>query len=174
MAILSTHQIGEQVPRMYRVALRIMGDCDKANDVVQDACLSALETSSGFAGHGSVAGWLYWITVRCALAAMRDQHRQQQAYDAVLAEGPPPGPFSPAVQAEQEEAFRLAWRLLAELPEEHRTAFVLTQLDGYGYDEAAEIEGEPRGTIASRVWRAKKMLLEQMNAQMGTEESDHD
>jgi len=43
---------------------------------------------------------------------------------------------------------------------------VLTQRDGYSYDDAARIEGQPRGTIASRVYRAKKMLLEQMNARI--------
>ena len=48
------------------------------------------------------------------------------------------------------------------LPDDCRTAFVLTQLDGYSYDEAGEIEDQPRGTVASRVFRAKQLLLKRM------------
>ena len=59
----------------------------------------------------------------------------------------------------------LAWRLLEGLDPPCRSAFELTQLDGYSYDEAAEIEGQPRGTIALRVYRAKRLLLEQFDAQ---------
>ena len=40
---------------------------------------------------------------------------------------------------------------------------MLTQLDGYTYDEAAVIENLSRGTVASRVYRARKLLMEQMN-----------
>ena len=45
-----------------------------------------------------------------------------------------------------------------------RAAFVLTQLDGYTYDEASDIEGVPRGTIATRTARAKRKLIEKFNA----------
>ena len=58
----------------------------------------------------------------------------------------------------------MARRLVDQLPDDCRLAFALTQLDGYSYDEAAEIEGRPRGTMASRVYRAKRILLKKMHA----------
>jgi RNA polymerase sigma-70 factor (ECF subfamily) len=59
--------------------------------------------------------------------------------------------------------YRFAMTLVAKLPEDCRSAFMLTQLDGYTYDEAAAIENLARGTVASRVYRARQILMEQMN-----------
>ena len=72
----------------------------------------------------------------------------------------------PWVSAEKRELHGIAVALVESLPDDCRAAFILTQLDGYSYDDAAIIENQPRGTMASRVFRAKKMLLEQMNARM--------
>jgi RNA polymerase sigma-70 factor (ECF subfamily) len=70
---------------------------------------------------------------------------------------------TPAERAEQGELYGMALDLVAALPDDCRSAFMLTQLDGYTYDEVAAIEALPRGTIASRVYRARKILMEQMN-----------
>jgi RNA polymerase sigma-70 factor (ECF subfamily) len=73
---------------------------------------------------------------------------------------------SPALNAERRELYEIAYDAVESLPDDCRIAFILTQLDGYSYDEAAAIEAQPRGTMASRVYRAKKILLEQMNARI--------
>ena len=75
----------------------------------------------------------------------------------------------PAEHAEQNESYRLALTLVAGLPEDCRSAFMLTQLDGYTYDEAAAIENLSRGTVASRVYRARQILMEQMNPHLAGE-----
>lgn len=158
------NQLNQHVPRMYRVAYRLLADADKAHDVVQDACLKALASMDRFHGQASLATWLHRITVNCAKDAMRSQGREDHAH-VVLQMQPVDHALagSPAEALETKEMADLAWALLEKLPEDCRSAFCLTQLDGYSYDEAAEIEGQPRGTVASRVFRAKKILLEQMN-----------
>ncbi len=178
-------QIGMHVPRMYRVAYRLLGDADKAHDAVQDACVKALAGMGRFNGQATLATWLHRITVNCAKDAMRSETRKKNAHQShatqvLHAAGVSPRPTlglngqtghgdetisptgTPAQQAERRELSDLAWRLLEDLPDDCRAAFALTQLDGYSYDEAAEIQDQPRGTIASRVFRAKKILLEQM------------
>jgi len=161
------HEIAVHVPRMYRVALRVVAEADTAHDVVQEACVRALQKLDSFQGRSSLATWLHRITVNCANDALRSDARRRQGHGQLQA-----WPVSavaengPADAAEQRELFGLAWRALDGLPPECRLAFSLTQLDGYSYDEAAEIEGQPRGTIASRVYRAKKLLLEQMGPHM--------
>ena len=65
--------------------------------------------------------------------------------------------------AERREMYAMAMAMVHRLPDDCRTAFILTQLDGYSYTEAAEIEKQARGTIASRVNRAKRILLDQLN-----------
>ena len=167
MSDRATHELTQHVPRMYRVALRVVADADLAHDIVQDACVKALASGAKFEGRSSMTTWLHRITVNCARDALRSDARRQrvqrqlQDWPEWLDEGDGPDDL-----AENRELCRLAMKLLGGLPEECRAAFELTQLDGYTYDEAAEIEGEPRGTIASRVWRAKKMLFEEMNAQV--------
>ena len=154
------------VPRIYRVALRMMGRADDAREVVQEACLKALRAAGGFDGRAALATWLHRITVNCARDHLRK--RQRTARDHVPLDAELGGMLtsleaSPADRAERGELYRIASTLVARLPDDCRTAFVLTQLDGYSYDEAAAIAGEPRGTIASRVYRARKILIGQMS-----------
>ena len=152
---------------MYRVALRMLADADRAHDVVQEACIKALAKGGAFDGRARLATWLHRITVNCAMDTMRAEVRGDNTRDRLQAESVGRQPtHSPAEGAETRELTDLAWRLLDRLPEDCRRSFVLTQLDGYTYDEVAEIEEQPRGTIASRVFRAKKMLLNQMNARI--------
>jgi len=163
--------IASHVPRMYRVALRLVSDEDAALDVVQEACTKAVAGMGEFDGRSALATWLHTITVRCASDALRGRQRQAAAMgdeppDGQLESGAGSEAASPSVAAEQKELSGLAMDLVRSLPEDCRSAFLLTQLDGYSYDEAARIEGQPRGTIASRVYRAKKLLLEQMNARI--------
>jgi RNA polymerase sigma-70 factor (ECF subfamily) len=161
------NQISLHVPRMYRVAYRLLADTDRAHDVVQEACVKALTKLDGFDGRSTMATWLHRITVNCAKDAMRSETRKEDARQRLQSQPVHQDPWPcPAEAAETKELTDLAWTLLDKLPGDCRSAFALTQLDGYRYDEAAEIEGEPRGTIASRVFRAKKILLEQMNAHM--------
>ena len=163
----TTHELTQQVPRMYRVALRVVADADVAQDVVQEACVRALQKLDSFQGRSSLATWLHRITVNCANDALRSNARRRQGHSELLAlPATVVSENNPADAAEQRELFGLAWRALDGLPPECRQAFALTQLDGYSYDQAGEIEDQPRGTMASRVWRAKKILLEQMKTRM--------
>jgi RNA polymerase sigma-70 factor (ECF subfamily) len=165
---IAAAQIAEHVPRMYRVALRMLADADGAHDVVQEACLKALGRVHEFDGRAALATWLHRITVNCAVDAIRAEARSNSARDRLQADSAGQEPsHSPADRAELRELTGLAWRLVDQLPDDCRSPFVLTQLDGYSYDEAAEIENQPRGTVASRVFRAKKILLEQMTAPIG-------
>lgn len=162
-----TNEIVLHVPRMYRVAYRLLGDADRAHDVAQEACVKAISMLREFNGRSSLASWLHRITVNCAIDAMRSRGRAAGVHEALRSQAAGrAGQSSPHELAERRELTDLAWDLLEKLPQECRDAFVLTQMDGYTYDEAAEIQGEARGTMASRVFRAKKMLLEQMNAHM--------
>ena len=172
--MLLADQISLHVPRMYRVAYRLLADGERARDAVQEACVKALDKADTFDGRAQLASWLHRITVNCAMDALRASARRTDA-QGPGADRPAEdeAAVSPAQLAETRELSDIAWRLLEKLPEDCRAAFALTQLDGYSYDEAAAIEGQPRGTLASRVFRAKRILLEQMNAHIDGR-GDHD
>lgn len=163
-----TTQVGAHMPRMYRVALRMVSDVDRAQDVVQDACVKALRKVEDFNGRASLATWLHRITVNCARDHLQGNHREKKKIEALGARmvQSPSSPPDPSLAVEQREMIDMVLQQVRLLPDDCRSAFILTQLDGYSYDEAAVIEDQPRGTMASRVYRAKKLLQEQMNARI--------
>lgn len=165
-------EIAGHVSRMYRVALRMLGSTEDAQEVAQDACVQALRGAEKFDGRSALTTWLHRITVNCAQDHLRKQRRMDDGRSnwdegaigmlAVLE-------ATPAEQAERSDTYRHALKLIAALPDDCRSAFMLTQLDGYTYDEAAAIENLSRGTVASRVFRARKLLMEQMNHHLAGE-----
>jgi RNA polymerase sigma-70 factor, ECF subfamily len=167
-----TQELADHLPRMYRVALRIVGCEDAARDVTQNACVKAIRAAEQFDGRATLATWLHRITVNCAHDHLRGKKRFDRNHagwngDAMLAVAL--RDIDPAENAEQKDLYRLAIRYVADLPDDCRSTFVLTQLDGYTYDEAAAIENLARGTVASRVFRARQMLLKQMNSHLDGE-----
>lgn len=152
--------------RMYRVALRIVGSTEAAREVAQDACVKALRGAERFNGRSTLATWLHRITVNCArdhLRKNRQMDRGRTEWEEETAGIVSILEATPAERVERDELYRVALGLVGALPDDCRAAFILTQLDGYTYDEVAAIEGLPRGTIASRVHRARKILMEQMD-----------
>ena len=161
MTPLNRDSLSEHLPRLYRVALRILGNHHTAEEIVQEVCVKILEQKDRprFNGEAQPTTWLHRVTVNCALDRVRRENleqRSRQTIDAGYVRQPLPAPDQ---AAERREMFSLATAKVATLPDEYRMAFVLTQIDGYSYDEAAQLEGTPRGTIASRVARAKSLLL---------------
>ncbi len=149
--------------RLYRVALRIAGDPHVAEDVAQDACLRALQKADGFDGRCRLSTRLHGLTVNRAVDRLRQDGRRGSDFDAGLA-GFSAEDSDPSRIAEQRELSQLAAALVETRPDDCRTAFVLTQLDGSTYDEAAEIEAVPRGTVASRIAGAKARQLAALDA----------
>ncbi len=155
----------EHLPRIYRVALRIVADADVAEDVLQEVCMRAVCRQHEFQGHSRWSTWLHRVAVNCSLDHLRRCQRQRRVmvtYEEAMAQVIPDPSDSPETLAQRRELYELAAGVVRRLPADCQSAFVLTQLDGYSYDEAAEILGAPRGTIASRVHRAKKMLVDSL------------
>jgi RNA polymerase sigma-70 factor (ECF subfamily) len=128
-------------------------DPGAADDLTQETFLRAFRALTGFEGRSSVRTWLLGIARRVCADHLRAVVRRRRL-DARLAaqaytEIPHPDP-----------AHRLgADDLLGRLSEERRTAFVLTQVLGLSYAEAAAVEDVPVGTIRSRVARARDELV---------------
>jgi RNA polymerase sigma-70 factor (ECF subfamily) len=161
-----SQELPRHASRMYRVALRIVGCRDAAQEVAQEACVKALRGGDSFDGRAALSTWLHRITVNCArdhLRKVRRSERSRTGWDSEVVGMVAMAEAGPAERAEKNETHRLALTLVAKLPDDCRSAFVLTQLDGYTYDEAAAIENLSRGTVASRVYRARQILMEQMN-----------
>jgi RNA polymerase sigma-70 factor (ECF subfamily) len=127
-----------------------LADHDQADDLTQEVYLRALRSLPTFRGESSARTWLLAIARHTAIDSVRAAVRRR----SMLAKLRPAEPSADRTPATDLEA------LVAGLDVDRRSAFVLTQIAGCSYDEAAEICGCPVGTIRSRVARARADLLD--------------
>ena len=78
MALLNRDSLTAQIPRLYRVALRIVGNHHSAEEIVQEVCVKVLEQKEGFRlnGEAQPTTWLHRVTVNCALDRVRRGGKQ--------------------------------------------------------------------------------------------------
>ncbi|MCT7357001.1 sigma-70 family RNA polymerase sigma factor [Streptomyces sp. 15-116A] len=139
----------------------LSADPQAADDLAQDTFLRALGSLHRFEGRSSARTWLLAIARRAVI----DSHRRTTAR-------PRPADtddWQSAAERTQprglpgfDDGIALA-ELLRALPEDRREAFVLTQLVGLPYAEAAELSDCPVGTVRSRVARARSFLIQSLN-----------
>jgi RNA polymerase sigma-70 factor, ECF subfamily len=128
-----------------------------ADDLSQETYLRVLKAFPGFAGRSSARTWLLVIARRVCADHIAAAARQRRVTDRVLR-----GPAEPAV-ADPSGSHGVG-ELLRRLCSERRAAFVLTQVLGLSYAEAATVEQVPVGTIRSRVARARADLIDAVRA----------
>jgi RNA polymerase sigma-70 factor (ECF subfamily) len=137
-------------PDVWRMASHLVAP-GEADDVTQETFLRVWRALPTFRGESSARTWLLTIARRTCADAVRAGGRWRRLV-AVL--GPATGPVS----GEHEEAFALT-DLVNRLAPDPRAAFVLTQVVGCSYEEAAAICAVPVGTVRSRVARARATLV---------------
>lgn len=155
--------VGHYRPRLYRIALKQVGDPDDAQDALQEALLLAFRHRDQFQGR---AQWATWIT-RIVINAARGQQRRRRARPAeslevVTAHGREfrdqrPTPESSCLQRERHERLH---RLLRRLSPALREAVELRELQGLSCRQAAERLGIPAATLKCRTFRARARLQE--------------
>jgi RNA polymerase sigma-70 factor, ECF subfamily len=127
-------------------------DSGAADDLTQEAYLRAFRALPAFEARSSARTWLFGIARRTCADHLRSAVRRRRLDEVLrrrtLAESAP----DPASLTSTND-------LLSQVPDERRGAFVLTQLLGLSYEEAAIVEGVPVGTIRSRVARARTQLV---------------
>jgi RNA polymerase sigma-70 factor (ECF subfamily) len=137
-------------PGTHRAAYLIVRDAAAAEDIAQEAFLSALGALGRFDRRRRFAPWLHRIAVNRAIDWSRAQsaRREVSGSDAVL------GWAKPVAAADDRIAVREALEdALAELSPEHRAAIVLRYLLEYTPGEIARMLAVPRGTVNSRLRR---------------------
>ncbi|WP_371547072.1 sigma-70 family RNA polymerase sigma factor [Streptomyces sp. NBC_00554] len=143
-----------------RYVTHLGADPQNADDLAQDIFLRALGSLHRFEGRCSARSWLLSIARRAVVdsiryAAARPRLSHTDDWQSAAERAQPRG--LPGF----DDGIALA-ELLAALPDERREAFVLTQLLGLPYAEAALVSGCPVGTVRSRVARARSALIESL------------
>ena len=143
---------------VWRVAAHLVGQSE-ADDVTQDVFLRAWRALPSFRAESSGRTWLLSIARRACADAIRRQSRWRKLTARLHSEWETTAPEGSTV----DELHGLG-DLITRLPSAQREAFVLTQISGCSYAEAAELCGVEVGTIRSRVARARVELVDRVRA----------
>jgi RNA polymerase sigma-70 factor (ECF subfamily) len=129
---------------------RFLGDARDADDLAQEVYERAIKSLPRYRAEGAARGWLLTIARRVCSDHVRRAQRRRRKDQAVLDEAHVHAGFTSdtTIGVDLDE-------LLSRLDDDRRAAFVLTQVLGMYYDEAADVIGCPVGTVRSRVSRAR-------------------
>lgn len=134
-------------PEVWRLCRRL-GDAGAADDLTQETYARAIPALARFEGASSARTWLLAIARNtCADAVRRNRRLRRRPVPAVEEHAPDHAPLTDLDA------------LVATLDADRRAAFVLTQVLGLSYAEAADVCDVPVGTIRSRVARAREDLV---------------
>jgi len=147
---------------VYRVAARIAGR-DNADDVSQDAFLRAFHRLERFRADASFRAWLLQITHNAAVDHL--SRRRPEPVEVASEEHEATEHEVRRLPAERLESRERIDRLEAKLrvlSPEHRVALVLRDIEGLSYEEIAGITQAPLGTVKTRLFRARRDLIEML------------
>lgn len=161
--------------RIYNIAFRMTNNHDDALDLSQESFLRIFRALGSYKGESSFSTWVHRVASNVCLDELRKKKRQPLvalSTDALVSgdEGEYPIEVaasetdSPEQQLLRQETRREIAHALAKLSPEHRLVLVLRDIEGYSYDEIAEMLEANIGTIKSRINRARIALREVLGA----------
>ena len=148
----------------YNVAYRIMGQQEPAADACQDAFLKAYKALKQYQG-GSFKSWLMRIVTNTCYDQLRYKSRRPSTSLDDMTENPAEhntklvnGSERPEERVLRGELGDLLQAGISELPEDQRIVLVLSDVQGFSYQEISEIIDQPLGTVKSRLSRGRRRL----------------
>ena len=163
--------------RVYAQCIRWMGDPRIAEEVAQDVFLAIYRALPRFRGESRVSTWIFRITVNhCKNRRLYRNRRKFDAHEPL--EGVPKGDDGPQRQipsqgpgtdqgSHRSEAEEILHEALGRLDEDQRTIILLRDIQDLSYEEISEILDLPRGTVKSRLHRARAELARLVSRHIG-------
>jgi RNA polymerase sigma-70 factor (ECF subfamily) len=149
--------VNRQSRYLYGIAYSMSGNAADAEDLVQETFVAVL--NSAFRGESAVRTWLVQILVRRAAMLRRSRKRRSTWVQRDAATDNAAVAPRTSGTAGAEAKLDLAV-MLERLSPEHRQVIVLREIEGLSYEEIADALGVPRGTVESRLHRARADLRE--------------
>lgn len=150
---------------IYNFALKLTANSDDAEDLVQDTIVKAYRFFSSYEKGTNAKGWLFRILKNSYINNYRKASRQPHKVDYDEIE-----PFYETIRSEQSDTTDMESRMYGEmmdddvtsalnrLPEDFRTVVLLCDIEGFSYEEIANMVDVPIGTIRSRLHRGRNLL----------------
>jgi RNA polymerase sigma-70 factor (ECF subfamily) len=165
--------------KVYGLAVRMMQDSSDAEEVLQETFLSAWQNLPNFRGESAFGSWVYRICANFCLMRLRRKKVETTESEASHEPGGEPRfdsegsllshPSYDWTRGTEEKALDNELRVAIEratdgLPDDHRTVFLLKDIEGLSYEEIAETLGTTVPAVKSRLHRARLALREAIDA----------
>jgi len=149
--------------RLFRYIFGLLGSFDAAEDIVQEAFVRAYQALDRFKPQYAFYPWLSTIARNLAYNQVAREERKD-SLDSMKEKGydPQSGELGPLEKLLESENHRRFWEALESLPGQYRTVFVLRHMEDMNYADIASYLKIPPGTVDSRLYRARQMLLEKL------------
>ena len=160
--------------RVFTLAMRWMGDEQIASEVAQDVFIALFRSLKNFRGDAQLSTWIYRVVINhCKNRKQYRRRRKMTRHEPLEGDrgkdddGPKrqlagDGPM-PDAAVHQTDAERLIRDALEQLPEDQRQIIVLRDIEDLSYEEISELLDLPRGTVKSRLHRARAQLARVLN-----------
>jgi RNA polymerase sigma-70 factor, ECF subfamily len=150
---------------LYSFALKLSRSRDEAEDLVSDTILRALERWEQYRLGTNIRAWLFTILYHVFVSRKRRiDAREVQATDETEGWGAfePAGDLNPEARFYETFLDAEVTNAIDTLPDEYRTAVVLSDIHELRYAEIAHILGVPEGTVKSRLFRGRRLLQKKL------------
>jgi RNA polymerase sigma-70 factor (ECF subfamily) len=151
--------------KIYNIAFRMVGNTEDAMDITQEVFIKIFRTIKSFKGKASLSTWIYRIAVNTCLDQLRKRKNVKVSYmEDTKAETQLPlndiymNKENPEKLYERSELRKVIQKTILSLSDDHRTVIILRDINGFTYEEIADILKCPMGTVKSKLCRARNEL----------------
>ncbi|MEG3755983.1 RNA polymerase sigma factor RpoE [Psychromonas arctica] len=155
--------------RVANILTRYVRSSGDIPDVSQEVFIKVYKSLPNFRGDSAFYTWLFRITVNTAKNYLTSQSRRPPASDIDAEEadsydgsGALKDEDNPESILHSQEVKQVILKVIGSLPDELKSAITLRELEGMSYDEIAQIENCPIGTVRSRIFRAREAIDKQL------------
>jgi len=151
--------------RLFNAVLRLVGDPEDARELAQEAFARGLNKIQSFRGESSPYTWLFRIAMNLAISSLRRVQRHKVFSLEGTNGSEIPGPSiagEPAAEAERRELHGQVAAALGRIEADYRIVLVLRDIEGFDYQQMAELLDLPLGTVKSRLFRARLALRDEL------------
>jgi RNA polymerase sigma-70 factor (ECF subfamily) len=171
--------------RLFNALLRMLGEAEEARELTQEAFTRALEKIETFRGESSPYTWIFRIGMNLAISSLRRSQRVRTfSLDGTSLDGKSQGgngvphyddqaaglvdriasnrDEQPPEVAERHERHQVVLDALSRLDGEYRAVLVMRDVEGFDYQQMADVLGLPLGTLKSRLFRARLALRDEL------------
>ena len=156
--------------KVFNTAIGYVQNPEDAEEVTQDVFVEVYRSSGRFEGKSSPGTWIYRITINKSLDFIKSRNRKKRfAFisslfnDAGELKHDSPDFYHPGVILENKEKSAVLFKAINTLPENQKTAFILSKLEGLSYAEISEVMEASISSVESLLFRAKQNLQKELS-----------